>query len=491
MGAQANVSLGRHYLRYSSATVLIMAAGFVSFPALTRMLDNTQYGILGYFDTWLMLAIAVVKLGGQHAILRLYPFGGDEARLRHFATNLVLVPMVVSLLLWGALALVAMGVVGFGGVQVSPVFWGALVLMPLLVFISHVEMTLRVSERSGLLNASRVSWRWIELVLILSFVYWIQRSAMSVYAGKIAAALLLAAGYAWWVFRNLSFSRRSLDVSAYRASLAYSLPLVVNEMVGMMLVSIDRIMLKGMLGDYASVGVYTIGSALAMQVSVIMSDPLWGAFNPVANRVHGTSGADEVRALKLRVLLPVTYVSIGVGAAIWVVGADVLEVMTGPSKRASGPVFMWLGALFALLPMLDVSGYGLLLKKRTKTVMLLTLAATVVNILLNLVWIPRFGVMGSVYATVASYLMLATSRCVFCPRELLQFPERRRLLVALAAAAMFIAAAGFARDLLGDAPLRQVIAGGVAWGLFYLLPVLALDRKLREAVFRFKSLGLA
>ncbi|MCF7220943.1 oligosaccharide flippase family protein [Lysobacter sp. TLK-CK17T] len=488
---QPNLSLGRHYLRYSGATVLIMAAGFISFPALTRMLDNTQYGILGYYDTWLMLAIAVVKLGGQHAILRLYPFGGDEGRLRHFATNLVFVPMAVSLGLWSVLALVAMGVIGFGGVQVSPVFWGALMLMPLLVFISHVEMTLRVSERSGLLNVSRVSWRWIELVLILSFVYWVQRSATAVYAGKIAAALLLAGGYAWWVFRNLSFSRKSLDLSAYRASLAYSLPLVVNEMVGMLLVSIDRIMLKHMLGDYAAVGVYTIGCALAMQVSVIMSDPLWGAFNPVANRVHGTSGAQEVRALKLRVLQPVTYVSIGVGAAIWAVGADVLEVLTGPSKSASGPVFMWLGALFALLPMLDVSGYGLLLKKRTMTVMLLTLAAAAANIGLNLLWIPVHGVMGSVYATVASYLMLALSRCAFCPRDLLQFPAGRELLLALGAAAMFIASMGLVGPLDGAAPLLRVVVGGVLWLLLYLVPVFALDRKLRETVFRLKTTGVA
>jgi O-antigen/teichoic acid export membrane protein len=50
-------------VRYSSATVLVMLAGLISFPALTRLLDNTQYGILGYYDTWMMMAAAVIKLG--------------------------------------------------------------------------------------------------------------------------------------------------------------------------------------------------------------------------------------------------------------------------------------------------------------------------------------------------------------------------------------------------------------------------------------------
>jgi O-antigen/teichoic acid export membrane protein len=31
--------------------VLVLIAGFVSFPVLTRLLDNHQYGILGYYDT--------------------------------------------------------------------------------------------------------------------------------------------------------------------------------------------------------------------------------------------------------------------------------------------------------------------------------------------------------------------------------------------------------------------------------------------------------
>jgi O-antigen/teichoic acid export membrane protein len=71
------VGIGTHYLRYSTANILVMAAGLISFPVLTRLLDNTQYGILGYYETWVMMAVAVAKLGAQHAILRFYPFDGD------------------------------------------------------------------------------------------------------------------------------------------------------------------------------------------------------------------------------------------------------------------------------------------------------------------------------------------------------------------------------------------------------------------------------
>lgn len=480
-------SLGGHYLRYSGSTILVMVAGLVSFPALTRLLDNTQYGILGYYDTWLMIAVAVIKLGGQHAILRLYPFGGDQARMVHFATNLVLLPMVVSVGIWlVALALLA-GLQAWGGIRVTPVLWCVMLLLPLLVFSSQVEMTLRASERSGLLAIAKVSSRWMELVLILAAVILIQRSALAVYGGKIAVAAIMVGFYMVWVRRHLTFSRAALDLGAYRASLRYSLPLVANEMAAAVLMSIDRIMLKSILGDYAAVGIYTIGCALAMQVAMVMNDPLWGAFNPVVNRVHETEGPAQVRALKARVLVPVAYSSIGIGVAIAVMGDDVLQMFTGPSKAASGPVFMWLGALFALLPLLDVGGYGLLLQKRTMTVLGLTLAAALLNIGLNLVWIPAYGVMGAVYATVVAYTALSIGRCLLCPRELLQLPGLRTLIVAGLGAGLFIAAEAETALFGLDVPWMRVVAAGVLWLGCYLVPALLLDGRLRQQVFHWRT----
>ena len=38
-----------HYLRYSTGNLLVIVAGLVSFPILTRLLDNKQYGILNYY----------------------------------------------------------------------------------------------------------------------------------------------------------------------------------------------------------------------------------------------------------------------------------------------------------------------------------------------------------------------------------------------------------------------------------------------------------
>lgn len=484
--APPRVGIGTHYLRYSTANALVLLAGLVSFPALTRLLDNTQYGILGYYETWVMMAVAVAKLGAQHAIIRFYPHGGDPARLERFATNLLLLPMLASLLLW-LLAVTVLGSVAWlGGASFSPVLWAALLAIPLMVFASLVQMVIRASELSGLLTVTRVAWRWLELVLMLGAVVAIERSALAAYGGRILAAVLVLSYYVRWMRRALRFSRAAVDHKEFREALLYGFPLVMNEIAGIALISLDRVMLKGMLGDYAIVGVYTIGYSLAIQVSVFMSASLSESFIPVANRLYETGGAEQVRALKRRILLPMTYASIGIAIAIACTGSEVLRAVSGADKAGSGPVFAWIGTMYAMYPLVDISAYGLLLYKRTMTVLRLTFASAVINIVLNLILIPKLGMMGAVYATVASYLFLGIAVCLRCPRDLLQFPDRRAVLTAGGAALLFLVVLETSGLFGLTAAWPRLFTAGGLWLLAYVLPVLLLDPRLRQQLLQWR-----
>ena len=483
----AITSVGTHYLRYSTANLLVLLAGFISFPLLTRLLDNTQYGILGYFETWVMIAVAVAKLGAQHAILRFYPFGGDKDRINRFATNYFYLPMMVSLALWLVAITIFACIDWLGEASFSPVLWCAVLAIPLTVFSSLVQMILRAGERSAILMVTRVAARWLELLFMLGAVILIERTALAAYGGKILAAIVVAVFYAWWVRQNLRFLRESLDFDEFKGSLKFGMPLITNEIATVALISIDRLMLKGMLGDFAAVGIYSIGYGLALQVSIFMHGTVSESFMPVANRTYEAEGAEKMRDLKSRVLMPMTYASIGVAVAIWTVGSDALQAISGTDKAASGPVFAWIGAMYALYPLLDISGYGLLLHKRSMTVFVLTLMAAAINIGLNLWLIPLHGIMGSVYATVASYAFLGIAVCVMCPRELLRFPDPRTVLVAGGSGALFVLAV-YATGLFGLAtPWPRLFAAGGLWLLLFVLPVLVLDGRLRHLLLNWRT----
>ena len=130
----ARPGIGVHYLRYLGANAIVTAAGFLSFPLMTRLLDNHQFGILGYYEALLLMLSGILKLGTQHAILRFYPHRGDEqARLR-FRSDHVLMPFALSLLLWLACtAVVAMLIRRFPTME-QPIIWLLLLTVPLVIW---------------------------------------------------------------------------------------------------------------------------------------------------------------------------------------------------------------------------------------------------------------------------------------------------------------------------------------------------------------------
>lgn len=482
--------VGVHYLRYSAGSLLVMVAGLVSFPILTRLLDNTQYGIMGYFNTWVLVAIALAKLGGQHAIIRFYPHDGDRRTFEHFSTNLVVLPMALSFTLWASTALGLLAWQQWSGrAAFSPVFWCVVLLTPVLVMGSFVQMVVRAAERSGLVMATRVLGRYLELALVIAFVIWIERSALAVFEGRLVAGAVLLAYFLYWSARNLTFSRRQIDLAALGGALMYGLPLMANEFVAMALAASDRVLIKELTGDYAQVGIYTIGYALAHQINLFMTAALSEAFVPVANRLYGTEGEAAVRELKGRMLLPIAYAAIGIGTMVLAIGQDAIVALAGPDKAESGAVFVVVGTVMALYPIFDIAGYGLLLKKRSTAVLLITALATTVSIGMNFILIPRLGYMGAAWATVASYATLWLANFLCCPRGLLRLPDARTVATALGAAVLLLGVIR-ATDLFGvTGAWPRVFAGGALFLALYALPVWLLDSRLRAVLPNFRRSG--
>lgn len=472
--------MGTHYLRYSVSNALVLLAGFISFPILTRMLDNTEFGILRYYETFMLIGVALAKLGSQHAIVRLYPYG-DPGRMRAFGTNVVLLPLALSVGLC-TLAVAGMLMWGhWGDRSLSPVLWCVVLMTPMLAVSAIVQSVMRAGERSDTVMVTRIIGRMLELALVLGAVIMVQQSALAVYGGKLIATALLLAWLMYWLRRNIRFARETFDAGALRGALIYGLPLMGHELAYAILSNVDRVMLRAITDDFAVVGIYTIGMALAMQVNLFIDTTLSEAFVPVANRAYETGGNRAVRALKRRVLVPMTYAVVAIIAMALVTGEDLIVALSGPSKAASGEVFVVLAITVAAHSLLGISNFGLLLKRRTMPVLCITVATAVINVAMNFILIPRMGYMGAAWAAAISYAAMSAARFIWCPRGLVQLPAVRTLAVAIALGAVLVSVAqGFDLFAVQGAWARLVVAGALFVPL-YLLPVVVLDPDMRGA----------
>lgn len=482
MSASARPSIATHYMRYTIGNALILLAGFVSYPILTRLLSNAEYGVLGYFDAWMLMLTAVIKLGSQHSTLRFYPHGGNRSGMARYGATFVLFSVAVSGGIWLLAALILAIVTLLGHVSQPVEAWVMLVLLLPTVCISYVTSVLTAEERSDLSVRFSVGQRWGDVFTILGIVYFVSRTATGVYSARLISATVVAVIGAAWLLRHLPMHWRDRDVKRWVEGVRYGIPMGANEVAYIVLGFVDRLMLKQQLHDFVPVGIYTIGYGLALNINTMLHAGLGVAYNQVSIRLYETKGPEAVVQTKRAVLNVLTYIVAALIVGTIVVGPDLLLLLSGHDKFRSAPVFVWVTVTYVLSGLLGLCGSGLVLHKRSGTLLVLTVTAAVANIVLNWFWIPAYGYMGAVYATAASLIGLNCMQFAFCPRELRALPAARAVVTAAGLAVVVGLVAHFTGLLGQTGHLPRLVAMALLVGFAFVLPALAADRQLRNTL---------
>lgn len=482
MSATARPSIATHYLRYATGNVLILLAGFVSYPILTRLLSNAEYGVLGYFDAWMLFLTAVIKLGSQHSAVRFYPHLGDHAALERYGATFVLYSFVVSCGIWLAAALVLVVLTALGLVGEPVEAWVMLALLLPTVCISYVTSVLTAEERSDLSVRFSVAQRWSDVVTVVGVVYFISRTATGVYAARLISAAAIAAVGIVWLVRHLPMHWRDRDVKAWVDGVRYGVPMGATEMAFLVLGFVDRLMLKQQLKDFVPVGIYTIGYGLALTINTMLHAAVSVAYNQASIRIYETEGPEAVVRAKRGVLNVLVYVVAALIVGTLVVGPDLLLLLSGHDKFRSAPVFVWVTVAYAISGLVGLCASGLVLHKRSATILTLTVSAAIANIILNYFWIPAHGYMGAVYATAVALIGYNCMQFVFCPRDLRAIPGTRALVTAVSLGAVVWLVAHFTGLFGLTAHLPRLIAMAVLVLAGFVVPALSTDRSLREGI---------
>ena len=473
--------IATHYLRYLSSNVLVVAAGFISFPMLTRLLDNHQFGLLGYYEAWLALIASVLKLGSQHAILRLYPHAGSSVDLACFRSNHVLLPFALSMSLWVCCAALAWMLAARLPQSEHTLVLLLLLTIPVMIWCSLVEAVMYALERSDITLWMRTAWRWSELALVIATLVFVERSASGVLGAKLAVYAVVALGLTWWFRGWLRAPWVRPSRTLLVTGLAFGVPMMFNELTYVLFGFADRILLRWLTGSLVEVGVYSVGYGLAMAVGTIFGATLNQAFTPTAVRRFETEGPAAVVALKRNMLD--AWIAVVALASAWmlVAGGDFFILLAGPDKLRSAPIFVIVALCVIWYSLFEIAQYGLLLERRASRFLLLTMAAALFNLVACLPLIMRWGVIGAAAATALAYALLAYLQYRNCPRELRYLPPPLYFVLALAfPIGTYSAIHGF--DHFGaDNAWQRLIVGSLA----VLLPgvlLVATVKPLREGL---------
>jgi O-antigen/teichoic acid export membrane protein len=467
----------RHALVYGAASVTSSLIGFLMIPVYTRCLSPRDYGVLELLQLASNVISIILAIGFSGAVLRFYfQYDSEDDRREVVSTALIAILTLgvgATLLLLTQTAWLARVVLGKPGyarlvaVMILTNFFGITLIVPLAY--------LRALRRSGLYGGVALGRLVLGLALNIVFVVVLRMSVLGVLLSGLIVAFVSSVGLVGGTLRSV---RLGLSRAKFGEMAAYGGPLVPASLSMFVLHFADRFFLQRMT-DLNQVGIYALGYRFAMMLPLLVMEPfglIWGAaMFAIARR----EDAPQIYARLFTYFFGVaTVFALGVSLVV----KDALKVVATPKFLAAHTVVPIVLAGLLCLAASQFFETGIHLSKRTVFRAIAVGSAAGANLLLNLLLVPRYGMMGAAWATLGSFGVLAVMAYAFGQR-LYRIPFEFPRLAKLVAAAALIYWASTWLHIESVAASTAARAGLLALypGLLYVLGFYQQD-ELRKAM---------
>lgn len=387
---------------YLSGTAGSLLLGFLSFPLLTRTFSLSDYGTLDLIQKMVLLATAVGKLGLQNSALRFY----EGSNLKQYYSTMLLGTLLTA----GLSTTAACVALSLAPASVIPrnLHWLIVVSAGLAVIRalqSIVLAFLRVEQRSAAYNAVVLVSRagTILLAFLLAAAHSLTVPAyivitLVVEGGCIAAATLP-------LLKRGLVRLGDLDKGMLKTAISFGLPLIAYELVTIVLDSSDRVLIAYLVNTNA-LGYYSAAAGISAYVQDLLVAPLNLALVPMYMKLWAHEGPARTEAFLSQSFEIFLIIVLAVLPVALTASKDALLVLSSSKYESAGrllPVLLLGRLLYAATSFLNAP---LLIYRKTAQMAKIVLFAAIVNIGLNFLLIPAWGVQGAAAATSASLLLL-------------------------------------------------------------------------------------
>ncbi len=380
--------------------VLRMGVGLLVVVWLARYLGPEQFGLLNFALAFTGLFGAIATLGLQGIVVRDIVRDPESARLTlGTAAILQLVGGLVTFLL-------ILGVIAYLRPDDA--------LARTIVAILGAMM---------LLKASEIAVYWFESQVQSKYTVWVQNSVFLVFAAVKVGLILLEAPLSAFVWAMLAEAAvvaailllvlnlrgpriKQLQASIGRAKtlLKDSWPLILSGIAIMVYMKIDQIMLGMMIGDEA-VGIYSAAVRISEVWYFIPMVIVASVFPAILEAKKRSEEQYYARLQKLYDLMVV--ISVAVALPMTFLSTPIITLLFGAAYASAGAVLaihIW-ASVFVFLGV--ASGKWFLTENRLILTLQRVMAGAIINVILNILLIPKYSYIGAAVATLISQIFAA------------------------------------------------------------------------------------
>jgi O-antigen/teichoic acid export membrane protein len=396
--------LGRQALVYGIGGALLQAVGLVTLPIYARIFTPAQFGLLEVATVGFTALLVIVDSGMSSAAQRSfydYPEEQEAERRAALATGLMsmmTMALVVSAVMVALARPISSGL--FGGPGRADLVRIIGVSVPVATLAAYLREVMRLRLRP---------WRYVTSAVIgavgTATAGIVAVLAFNAGVSGVLLGILIGSGFA--ALYGLAIAARDVagrfSASELRRMLHYGVPLIPAAAAMWGLTFLDRVMLS-QLGSFSDTGEYAVGSryaaVLMFGISTFMT-----AYVPFFLSLWQEDVETE-RQIRARVLSYMTLALVGTGLVLSLFAREITTIVAPGYDKA----YLVVGVLctgVALYSVASIATAGISLARKTKYQGAYTIVAVALNVGLNFLLIPAWGMIGAATATAAAYGLLS------------------------------------------------------------------------------------
>ena len=391
------------FLKGSSILVLsnlcLKAINFFLLPLYTGYLTPSMLGVSDSITTLTGFLLPLLTLGLDSAYSAFYFEKADPHRAKKVFNTLLVAFGVLGLIPVASLpASEAVAQVLFGGTEFAPIVRVAFAGLCMNLWYMPFALELRLRNDMFKFGLSNVIASLLMVALNVLFVSVLQLGEMSL----ILSTMIV--NVEQLVFLSVMVRQKPqkqyIDGKLFKQMMIFALPLIPMAVMNWVLALSDRYILLYFQGADV-VGMYGIGLRFTTVLNVVVS-----GVSMAYTTFAFSSREDEGAKRQYKYIFQIESVLLLAAAfTIALFGKEIIGIMTEASYAESYKPLRDLMFAQAVYAMTTVVGYGIFFEKKSGYSLLAVTVGAVVNLVLNLLLVPQFGMQAAAFTTLIGYMV--------------------------------------------------------------------------------------
>jgi O-antigen/teichoic acid export membrane protein len=399
-----------HLKRLSGQTVIyglgdavIKAIAIFLIPLYTRVLTKEEVGIIALINIFELMLLFILSWSLNSAVLKVFHDLKTETERRAiFSTALVFISLialaVLSLLFVNAES-ISQIIFKSSGKAIYLKFTFGTVFFNLfrLLGLSY----LRALEKPVHYSVLNIVHFTFLVSLNVLHVLFLKQSVLGVVKSSLITAAVLFLVVSITVFKNVGFV---FSTPILKSLLRFGIPMVPGAIAGWVLTVSDRYLLNQYISP-AEVALYDIAYKFGMIINMILVMPFRTAWLPFVFSIKNDKNADKIYSVALTYFLMLATL---IFLIISLFAKEIIVLVSTSAYLPGVKAIPYVALAYIFYGIYYIVDIGVLLKVKTIYYTIIAGIGAAVNISLNIIMIPKMGMIAAAINTAIAYFVIVT-----------------------------------------------------------------------------------